>query len=79
MNGSDTCCNGSVNASTVFLTLSSCDLLNAGSSGNVEMDAKCCANVLRLSTGEAAGRGLVNGGSGCCVEGIVRCHAVHIT
>lgn len=33
--------------------------MNAGSSGNVEMDAKCCASVLRLSMGEADGRGLV--------------------
>lgn len=78
VNGSEIGCDGSVSDCMVCLILLFCDLLNVGLLGKVEMEVKCCVNVLRLLIGEVVGIGLVKGGSGCCVVGRVWCYVVYI-
>ena len=51
VNGSETGCEGSVNDETVWSTLVSSMLLNAGSLGMVDMFWICLPMILRLSTG----------------------------
>ena len=57
------------------MTVSSIDLLNAGSSGSVETDSKCFPMILRLSIGVCEGGTLescdANVGSGWKVDGMV--------
>ena len=78
-NGSDTGTEGRDRDAIVCCTLLSSSLLNAGSSGRVDMLWMWRARTFRLSFGASVGGSegdVVNVGRGDEVDGTVRCHAV---